>query len=63
MALINKIRIFFREVWTESRKVDWPTRQATLRYTVIVVVISLAVAAFLGLLDFVFFKALSLFVV
>ena len=63
MALVSRIKIFFREVVTESRKVDWPTRQATLRYTVIVVVISLVVAAFLGLLDVAFFEAISRFIV
>ena len=57
--MLHKIKIFFREVITESRKVDWPTRQDTLRYTVIVVAISLIIAIFLGLLDFIFFKALS----
>jgi len=57
--MLNKIKIFFREVVTESRKVDWPTRSATLRYTIIVVAISLIIASFLGLLDFIFFQALS----
>lgn len=60
--MLNKIKIFFREVVTESRKVDWPSRQATLKYTIIVVVISLIIAAFLGLLDLVFFKALSILI-
>ena len=54
--MINRIKNFFREVITEAKKVDWPSRQETFRYTAIVIAISLAVAAFLGLLDFIFVK-------
>ncbi len=35
-------------------KVKWPTRSDTLNYTIIVIGVSLAVAAFLGVLDFIF---------
>lgn len=58
-----KIKIFCKEVWTEGRKVDWPTRQETLRYTTIVIIISAAVAGFLGLLDMIFFKVISQFII
>jgi len=62
MALA-KIKIFCKEIWTEGRKVDWPTRQETLRYTAIVIIISVAVAGFLGLLDMVFFKIIGQFII
>lgn len=45
---------FLKEVKLELKRVNWPTRQETLNYTFIVIGISLAVAAFLGGLDFVF---------
>jgi preprotein translocase subunit SecE len=35
-------------------KVNWPTQKELVRYTVLVVVISLAVAIFLGALDTLF---------
>jgi len=58
----NKIKIFFQEVWIEAKKVDWPSRQQTFRYTLLVIGISVAVAAFLGILDFVFLKILGRFI-
>ncbi len=36
------------------KKVTWPTKKETYNYTILVIVISLAVAAFLGILDYVF---------
>jgi preprotein translocase SecE subunit len=62
MKFFEKIKIFFKEVWTEAKKVDWPNQQETFRYTLIVLGISGAVAAFLGILDFVFLKILGKFI-
>ena len=38
----------------ELKKVSWPTKKETYNYTLIVIGLSLAVAIFLGSLDFVF---------
>jgi len=57
--MFDKIKIFLKEVLTESKKVDWPTRQETLRYTGIVLGISAGTALFLGLIDFIFVKLLG----
>lgn len=45
---------FVREVVSELKKVTWPTRQETIRYTAIVFAISVLVGAFVGGLDIVF---------
>lgn len=47
---------FFTEVIAELRKVHWPTRQETLRLSVLVLVICVAVGAILGALDYGFYK-------
>jgi preprotein translocase subunit SecE len=47
----NKLSGFFREVATEVKKVSWPTRREVLNYTLIVIISSVAVGAFLGGLD------------
>ncbi|MBM4177453.1 preprotein translocase subunit SecE [Candidatus Gribaldobacteria bacterium] len=60
--MLGKIKPFFKETVVEAKKVDWPSRQETLRYTGIVVGICLAVALFLGGLDFVFVRLLGLFI-
>ena len=44
------------------KKVNWPSRKETLNYTLIVVGASLAVAAFLGGLDFLFATFLEKFI-
>lgn len=54
MAIFTKIQTYFKEVFLEMKKVNWPTRQQTLRFTLIVIGISVAVALYLGGLDFVF---------
>ncbi len=51
---MKKIAQFFLEAKGELAKVNWPNRQELIRYTVLVVAISLAVAVFLGLLDMLF---------
>jgi preprotein translocase subunit SecE len=58
----SKIFTFLKEVRLEMKKVNWPTRQETIRKTLIVIGISVAVAAFLGTLDFVFTTLLNKFV-
>ncbi len=54
VQLIDKIIVFLKEVRLEAKKVNWPTRQQALRYTLVVVGVSLAVAIFLGGIDFLF---------
>ena len=55
----NKIITFLKESKLELKKVNWPTREETVRFTLIVVVISIAVAVFLGGLDVVFSRLLE----
>ncbi|MCP6720427.1 MAG: preprotein translocase subunit SecE [Patescibacteria group bacterium] len=57
--MIQKLKSFIHESRREFRKVNWPTKQETTRFTIFVVGFSLAVAAFLGLLDFIFIRLLK----
>lgn len=43
-----------KEARAELRKVNWPTRAQTVKFTAAVVGVSLAVAIFLGGLDYLF---------
>ena len=45
---------WFRDVWSELKKVTWPTWQQTRDLTVVVVVVSAALGLFLGGLDYTF---------
>ena len=41
----------FGEVVSELRRVTWPSRQETMRLTLMVIAVSAAVGTFLGLID------------
>ncbi len=59
----ERIKTFFIESRKELRHVNWPTRQEAVRLTAVVIVISLGIAVFLGLFDYVFAYALQSFIV
>lgn len=50
----NPIVKYFKETRAELRKVTWPTRDETRSLTTIIVAVTVAMAVFLGTLDFVF---------
>ena len=60
--MFAKIIAFLKEVQLEIKKVNWPTRNQTVKYTLIVLGISVALALFLGGLDFLFTVLLERFV-
>ncbi len=45
---------YFKEVRAEMKHVSWPSRNQAIVYTLVVVIVSLATAIYLGLLDYVF---------
>lgn len=53
---------FIKEAHIELKKVTWPTRRQTIRYTAAVILMSLAVAALLGGFDVLFQFILNTFV-
>jgi preprotein translocase subunit SecE len=59
---MNKIVTFFKEARIEMMKVNWPTKKQTINYTLIVIGLSLSVAAFLGSLDYLFSQVLKNFI-
>ncbi len=62
MTITQKIKSFFGEVWVEMKRVSWLSQKDVLRYTIIVLGFSIAVAAFLGGLDFLFSEAIQKFI-
>ncbi|MEK7646023.1 MAG: preprotein translocase subunit SecE [Patescibacteria group bacterium] len=48
---MNKIIQFFREVRVEISKVIWPTGRQLVIYTLVVIILSVLLAVFLGALD------------
>lgn len=51
---MSKVAEYINEAKAELKKVQWPTRKETTRHTVLVILISIGVAIFLGLFDYLF---------
>ncbi len=50
---------YLTNVQAEIHNIRWPSRKQAITYTILVVVVSLLVAAYLGALDLVFTKAVE----
>lgn len=50
---------FLKEVRTELSKVTWPNRATVVKLTLVVIGVSVAVAIYLGGLDYIFAKAIE----
>ncbi len=59
--MFARIKNFFEEARQEFRHVNWPTRNEAVRLTAIVIGLSLGLALFLGLFDYVFTNLVKLF--
>jgi len=57
-----KAATFLKEVKMEIQKINWPTKDRTLRYTLIVIGISIVIAIFLGGMDFLFTTVFNQFI-
>lgn len=50
---------FLRQTKVELARVNWPTRQETVRLATLVVIVTLITAAYLGILDAAFTKLMA----
>jgi preprotein translocase subunit SecE len=48
-----RLLTFFQEAREELKKVAWPDRQTTIRYTIVVIIVSLGTSLVIGGLDWV----------
>jgi len=62
-SLPKKLFLYLKQVKTEVKKINWPTKKQTIRYSLVVVAISAVVAIFLGGLDFIFSTLLKKLVI
>jgi preprotein translocase subunit SecE len=51
---MNKASQFLKEAKAELLKVNWPNKKQVINYTILVIGVSVAVAIFLGGLDYFF---------
>ncbi|MBI2124009.1 MAG: preprotein translocase subunit SecE [Candidatus Wildermuthbacteria bacterium] len=60
--LFGKLLLFLKEVQLETKKVNWPKRQDTIKHTIVVILFSVAVATILSLFDLVFTSLMKRFI-
>ena len=51
---MSRLSNYITETMEEMKHVSWPTRNQTIMFTVLVIIISLVVAAYLGFFDYLF---------
>jgi len=56
---MSKITEYFQETKTELKHVIWPSRNQTFYYTLIVIILSVVIAYYLGIFDFIFSQVLQ----
>ncbi len=56
---MSKITEYLKETRAELKHVIWPSRSQTLYYTLIVIVLSVLIAYYLGVFDFIFSRGLE----
>ena len=49
--MISGLRNYLSDAWSELKKVAWPTRQTVINLTLIVIAVSIAVGAYIAVLD------------
>lgn len=54
MSVIKATTKYFRDSFLEMKNVVWPSRRQVLMHTILVIIFSLFIAAFLGSLDMIF---------
>jgi len=59
MKILQKLLLYLKQVKVESKKINWPSREKTMRYSLVVIAIAGVVAMFLGGLDFIFRSAVQ----
>ena len=60
--MFKKVGSFLKAVSTEMTKVSWPSRSEIIRSTLIVLIVVIVFAIFIGGIDILFLQILNIFV-
>ena len=52
--LLTKIKDYFKGAVSEMKKVVWPSKKQTTTYSIVVIAMSIGMAVFFGVLDYIF---------
>ncbi|HET7685000.1 MAG TPA: preprotein translocase subunit SecE [Candidatus Limnocylindria bacterium] len=57
--MVTGLRRYLTESWSELKKVAWPSREMVIRLTLLVIAVSVAVGAYIAVLDLLLHSALD----
>jgi len=60
--MFSRLKKYLQESWVELKRVNWPTRQESINLTLAVIVFSIIIMVFLGILDGIFGYLIKVFV-
>ncbi|MDD4476659.1 MAG: preprotein translocase subunit SecE [Patescibacteria group bacterium] len=52
MSVVDSMKNYFVGSYAEMKKVTWPTKKQTINYSLMVIGLSVGMAAFFGILDY-----------
>ncbi|MGH2400596.1 MAG: preprotein translocase subunit SecE [bacterium] len=53
-AFVERIVQYLREVWVELNRVEWPSRREMISMTIVVIIVLLVMAIYLGIFDYIY---------
>ncbi len=62
MSILTKVREYFMSVRAEVTRVSWPSRKEVVTFTVLVILLTLTLGIYLGLVDMVLQRLLRLLI-
>jgi len=57
--MMDKLKKFWSDSKQEFKRVNWPTKEETVKYTLVIIGMSLFLALFLGFFDMIFLKVIQ----
>ncbi|MEK7566190.1 MAG: preprotein translocase subunit SecE [Patescibacteria group bacterium] len=60
--MLSRLKNYLQESWIELKRVNWPTRKESINLTLAVIVFSIIIMVFLGVLDGIFGYLIKVFV-
>ena len=59
MKIAESIKTYLVGSYVEMKKVTWPTKNQTINYSILVILMSLGIAAFFAALDYIFSSGIT----
>ena len=60
--MFSRLKNYIQESWIELKRVNWPTRKESINLTLAVIIFSIIIMVFLGVLDGIFGYLIKVFV-